>query len=99
MPGHTENPHLTRFRQSPKTSARLDAVEAGQHDVEDDQRGTERPDLDERLVAVGRHLDRERSVDQEVVEHLDDERLVVHEENPGPRPGADVGFTFCTFDS
>src|SRR5436309_13848697 len=49
--------------------------------------GTERPDLDERLVAVGRRLDRERRVDQQVAEHLDDEQLVVHEQDAGPRLG------------
>jgi hypothetical protein len=87
MPGHAENPHVFRLGHPPQAAARLDAVEAGQYHVEDDQRRTERADLDERLVAVGRRLDRERPVNQEVVKHLDDERLVVDEQDSGARLG------------
>ena len=50
--------------------------------------GTERPDLDERLVPVGRRLDREWPTGQEIDQHRHDERLVVHDEKTRARAGA-----------
>src|SRR2546426_8726025 len=88
MPGHAENSDVARLGDPAQAPARLDPVEAGYDDVEDDHGGTERPDLDERLVAVGRDLDRERLVGQEIDQHTHDERLVVHDEKPDPRSGA-----------
>jgi hypothetical protein len=51
--------------------------------------GRKVPTFDEHLVAVGRCVDRERPVGQKVAQHLDDERLVVHDQHPGLRLGCD----------
>src|SRR5262245_62471522 len=87
MPGDAEDADVARLRKTTQAAAGLDPVETGHDGVQDDDRRPERPHLDERLVAVGRRLDRERPLGQEIDQHRHDERLVVDDEETRARPG------------
>lgn len=89
MTGHTEDADAARLRDPAQTATRLDPVEVGQHGVEDDHGRAKRPDLDERVVAAGGRLDRERPIGQQLDEHVHDQRLVVHDEQAGPVRGTE----------
>src|SRR5262249_12819848 len=89
MPRHAEDAYVARLGKATQAAARLDPVEAGHDGVQDDDCGPKCPHLDERLVAVGGRLDRERPLGQEIDQHGHDERLVVDDEETRARPRTD----------
>src|SRR3989454_4083429 len=63
--------------------AHLEPVETGHPDVEDEDVRAERPDLDEPLVAVGRHLDLVPPAPAErLSQAVEEARLIVDDEYP-----------------
>ena len=88
IPGDAQDPGRLCLGVALEVPADLDSVELGHHDVENQQRGPERAQLDQSLVAVARGLDLEtaRVIGEERDEHVHHLGLVVHDEHPSRRP-------------
>src|SRR5262249_14172159 len=87
MAGDAEDPDALRLGIAPEVPADFHAVELGHHRVEDQERGAERAQLDQGLVAVARRLDLEAAgmVREELDEHVHDLTLVVDDQHPRRR--------------